>query len=266
MEVLELSSVSLTRNERPLLREVSWRIESGEHWALLGANGSGKTLTLQLILGFLWPTRGQVRVLGNTYGKCDIRKVRPMIGWVNFDMQFRFIERGASVEEAVVSSLYSRFEPPEDEISEEDKRNASEALAKLKMQGYESRVFSSLSFGEQKRVLIARALVHNPRLLILDEPCTGLDIASREGFLADIQGLISSSEDTHVVFVTHHTEEILPYITHALLLKEGQAVKKGPVEQVLTSEVLSEAFEMALKVERSQSGRFLTGFSQESKR
>lgn len=256
--VLELSDIVLQRDGRRLLDELNWKIESGEHWALLGANGSGKTLTLKLILGFLWPTKGQVQVLGNTYGKCDIRKVRPQIGWVNFDMQFRFITQGLLVEQVVVSSLHSRLFSNEEPLSEDERRKVAEVLETVGLPKYEQRNFSSLSYGEQKRVLLARALVHAPRLLILDEPCTGLDISARESFLADIEGLTRANSDLHLVFVTHHTEELLGFITNAMLLREGKVVSQGDLETVLTSENLSSAFNLGLEVERSRSGRFLT--------
>ncbi len=260
--VLELRDVFLQRDGKMLLNDLTWKIAAGEHWALLGANGSGKTLTLKLILGFLWPTRGQVEVLGNTYGKCDIRKVRPSIGWVNFDMQYRFITQALLVEQVVVSSLYARLYSGEEPLTESDRAKVKEVLLKVGLPDYQSRSFSSLSYGEQKRVLLARALIHSPRLLILDEPCTGLDIAARESFLADIAALTRNNPDLHLVFVTHHTEELLPFITHAMLLCQGKVLSRGTLETVLTSKNLSQAFEMNLCVERSSSGRYLTRASE----
>lgn len=254
--IISLKDIYLRRNGKEILSGISWRIEPGEHWALIGANGSGKTVTLRMLLGHLWPTEGTVEVLGRRFGSYDLRKLRAEIGWVNFDIQYQFLRRSDSVSDVVVSGLFGTVGLLADKPGPDVLEAAMERLDALGIAHSATRQFSTLSYGEQKRVLIARALITDPKLLILDEPCTGLDLASREHFLQAVAELAADGRQT-VIFVTHHTEELLPFISHALLLKSGKVVTQGRKEDVLEPELLEQTFGFPVEV-LARDGRFWT--------
>lgn len=237
--VINLEDISFRRKEQLILSDISWQIQTGEHWALLGANGSGKTTLLKIITGYEWPTTGKVCVLGEQFGKCALSELRKTIGWVsnsvesNLPLADNAIEIVASGIEASFG-LFRQF--TKDELG-----RAQTALEKINGADFADRPFSVLSQGEQQRALIARALVNDPKLVILDEPCAGLDPAAREHFLRDIQQLTAADNAPNIIFVTHHIEEIRPWITHAFLLKQGKKIAAGLCEEVITSEKLSDA-------------------------
>ncbi|MEX2015607.1 MAG: ABC transporter ATP-binding protein [Candidatus Hydrogenedentales bacterium] len=239
--VLDVQQVDYRRDGLRILDGIDWRIGAGEHWALVGANGSGKTTLLQIVTGYAWPTSGAVTILGARYGECDLREHRKRIGWVSSALEHR-IPRRDSARDIVLSGIdaslgvYRAFTPAEHEA-------AADALALMGMEYLGDRVFEVLSQGEQKRVLIARALVHRPALLILDEPCAGLDPVAREHFLDEIGALAAAPDGPALVFVTHHVEEIRPWITHVLALSAGRVAASGRRENVITTEVLSEVFD-----------------------
>ncbi len=252
-----MNDVLLTRSGKTILNRLSWTIQPGEHWALLGPNGSGKTMTLNIVSAQLWPSDGKVAVLGKEFGTYDLRKLRRDVGIVSFDLQYAFMQRADTALEVVVSGFYNSIglfdvEPTNDVI-----QKAKTLLFLLDCEELADRPFRTFSHGEQKRVIIARALITDPKLLILDEPCTGLDIASREKFLVTVQDIAARQRDLSTVFVTHHSEEILPYVSHCFFLKEGQCICQGPKKSVMTKENVRALFDVAVDINESN-GRFWT--------
>jgi len=252
--IVELDAVSFVRGGRRIIDNVSWRVDRGRHWILLGANGSGKTTLLQLITGYLWRNGGRARVLGHTLGETDLRALRRRIGWVSSAIEHRFPAR-APARDVVVSGKFASIGLYYDPIEEADTRRAGEVLASGGCASLAERAWGVLSQGERQRVMIARALMASPALLILDEPCAGLDLAARERFLEMLERLARRPEAPTLLMVTHHVEEITPAFENALLLKEGRVVAAGPANETLTSERLSDTMGIDLIVERD-GGRF----------
>ena len=252
--VVELESVCFCRKERQILSDVSWRIEAGTHWALLGANGSGKTTLLKILTGYEWPTFGTVRVLGELFGVCDIGQLRKLIGWVSNAMtqrlpaQDRAIEIVASGVDASIG-LYRR-------VSDEEYEQSRSVLRQLRAESIADQHTGTLSQGEMQKVLIARALVCEPKILILDEPCIGLDPAARQRFLKDLSSLVQTDSAPTIILVTHHIEEIAPWIKNVMLLKDGRTLAQGHPEEVITSEMMEELLGCACSVFR-QGNEFL---------
>ncbi len=256
MNVIEVEAVTLRRGERTILRDIDWTIQAGQHWALLGANGSGKTTLLKVLCGYEWPTSGEVAVLQKRHGETDLRRLRRSIGWVSNVLETQ-VPPQDSVLDIVASGFDSSFGLYE-ELSEAQLRLCRESIDLLSIASLESQTFATLSQGERKRTLIARSLVNQPALLVLDESCAGLDPASRSAFLKDLDDLVRSPESPTLVFVTHHIEEIRPWVTHALVLKNGRAIAKGAIESVVTSEVFSEAYARECTVTRDRGLYLLT--------
>ena len=244
--IINLENVAFRRSGCVILAGVSWRIEPGQHWALLGANGSGKTTLLKIITGYEWPSSGKVSVLGAEFGKCALRELRKTIGWVSFALEPMVPGRDRAIE--VVASGIDASIGLYRKLAGDELRRAKTALRKVNGLDFADRIFRVLSQGEQQRVLIARALVNDPKLIILDEPCVGLDPAAREYFLSDIERLATCGNSPNIIFVTHHIEEIRPWITHLLLLKNGKKLAAGKCRQVITSAKLSEAFDCRCSV------------------
>jgi iron complex transport system ATP-binding protein len=236
---------------RPILSDVHWTVHRGEHWALVGANGAGKSTLLSIVAGDPWPSRGVVRVLGEEYGKVDKRILRRRIGVVSSAMVERF-PAGDSALDVVASGLHARIgrwgPTPDDEAEQ-----ARAALAEVRAETTREKPYGVLSQGERQRVMIARALIARPDLLILDEPCAGLDPGARERFIADLSHLAARGGPTQVV-VTHHLEEIPPHVSHALLLHEGAVLARGPVDEVLRDELLTQAFGAPCHVQPNGAG------------
>lgn len=253
MTVGELRGVSFVRGGNAILRDIDWTIGAGEHWALLGANGSGKTTLLKIITGYEWPTRGSVTVLGNRFGDCDLREARKAIGWVSSALEHRVPRKDTALDVAL-SGLESSLGLYR-EYSAEEKDRAREALDAVGAGWLEAHLFATLSQGEQQRVIIARALVAKPRLLILDEACAGLDPAAREDFLNDVARLVHTPHAPTLIYVTHHVEEIGGFVNRAMVLGAGRVVAQGPTGHVLTGTVMSEAFRRPVDV-RADGGRY----------
>lgn len=255
--VIDLRGIHLSRWGKEILRGIDWRVSPREQWAIVGANGSGKTTLLRIVTGYLWPSKGSVAVLGHRFGHVDLRELRKRIGWVSSALQHR-MPPGCEALDAVVSGAYASIGLYA-RCGREQLDRARALLERMGCAGIADRPFGVLSLGEQQRVLIARSLMPDPPLLILDEPCAGLDLQAREHLLEVIDGLARAphpdGRGRTLVFVTHHVEEITPVFTHALLLKAGQALRQGIKADVLTGECLSEAFEIAVDVEPSD-GRF----------
>lgn len=238
--ILELRSIHMRRNDKQILNGVDFHIRSGEHWALLGANGSGKTSLLKIVTGYEWPTRGTVTVLGQTFGECNLPELRKHIGWVSTAIEQQFYPSDTAIDTVLSGldatiGLYRAY-------SDDERARAQKMLMSLGAGALMEQPFGRLSQGEQQRVLIARALICQPSLLVLDEACAGLDPAARVEFLDDLARFTRDPGAPACIVVTHHVEEIGPWITHALVLKGGNILATGKVEQVLTSNTLSAAF------------------------
>jgi len=246
--VVELENICFCRKERQILSDISWTIELGQHWALLGANGSGKTSLLKILTGYEWPTFGTVRVLGQRFGACDIPRMRKLIGWVSSAMTQRLPVQDEAVE--VVASgldasigLYRR-------ITEEERAKSIAVLKQLRIDTVAEQGYGTLSQGEMQKVLIARALVCEPKLLILDEPCIGLDPAARQHFLNDLAALAKQKNAPTIILVTHHVEEIDSWIQKVLLLKNGQVLAAGVPDDIITNQQMSRLFDFPCSVFR----------------
>lgn len=240
MKVVEVDHVTLCRGGKTILHDICWAIEGGEHWALLGANGSGKTTLLKTLTGYEWPTSGQISVLQKRHGECDLRQLRKSIGWLSNVLEHQVPQQDTALE--ITASGFDSSFGLYRELDKDDIARCHETLELVGGQGFESQIFATLSQGEQKRTLIARALVNRPALLILDEPCAGLDPVSRTAFLGDLGDIAGSTEAPTMLLVTHHIEEIPPWIGHALVLKGGCVAAKGSIGEVLNSKTLSDAF------------------------
>ncbi len=250
--ILEVKDLSIHR-EVGILHGISWRVLPGRHCVILGANGSGKTSLLGAITAYLTPTSGEIRVLGKRYGSFDWRELRKAIGLVSSGIRqmLRFEEPAlhavASGKDAVINYW--------GEISEADRRKAWRLLTEVECEALAERPWGYLSQGEQQRVLIARAMMAGPKLLLLDEPCAGLDLVAREHFLAFLGRLARKRGAPTMVLVTHHVEEIGAIFKDVLLLKDGRALAQGTKDKVLTSTLLSEVFGSRLRLQR-RSGRY----------
>ncbi|MDT9594008.1 ATP-binding cassette domain-containing protein [Nocardioides zeae] len=246
--VLELEAVTLRRNGKELLGGVDLRVRQGEHWAVLGSNGAGKSTILSLCGAQNHPTSGTVRILGHQLGRIDVQTLRRMIGHVN---PRHTAGASLTVEQVVLTGLTGsadlprRWEPTPDEAS-----RVHELLARVGMATRAGERWPTLSQGERGRTLIARALVGRPGLLLLDEPTTGLDLAAREQFLAAVDDVVAEDPTASTVLVTHHLEELPRTTSHAALVRGGVLVAAGPVDEVLTSELVSAAFDHPIQVGR----------------
>ncbi|MNB65249.1 putative ABC transporter ATP-binding protein YlmA [compost metagenome] len=247
--ILKLSNVSWRRGTKLLLDQVNWKIEPGQHWALLGLNGSGKTTLLNMVNGYIWPTEGEVEVLGERFGDIDLRDLRKSIGWVSSSLQEKL--RGSDKAQSVVISGKHASIGLYVNVPEEDFERARELMVKLGCEHLWDREFRNCSQGEKQKVLIARALMADPRILILDEPCNGLDLFARERLLRSIEELALDSTGPTLIYVTHHTEEILPAFSHTLLLRKGRVFDSGETNMMLNAERLSRFFEGPVHVQTS---------------
>jgi iron complex transport system ATP-binding protein len=251
--VLQISHLGIERSGTVILDDVSWRVEKGEHWAILGANGAGKTSLLSALMGYLPATRGEIEVLGQRYGSSDWRELRRRIGIASSALLPMLPDR-ETAERAVISGkqamLGSWGEPPP-----EDRARGRRLLRQIECTALADRPWGVLSQGERQRVLIGRALMANPPLLVLDEPCAGLDPAAREHFLQFLRRLAAKRGCPSLVLVTHHVEEITPIFSHVLFLRQGRAIAAGPKKQTLTSRWVSATFGTRMQL-REEAGRY----------
>ncbi|MGA8208718.1 MAG: ABC transporter ATP-binding protein [Nocardioidaceae bacterium] len=243
--VLELADVSVRRGESTLLDGVDWTVEEDERWVVLGPNGAGKTTLLQVAAAQIHPTSGVAGILGEVLGTVDVFELRPRIGLSSAAIAER-VPRVERVHDVVVSASYGVLGRWREQYDALDHDRAVELLADVGAAHLRDRTFGTLSEGERKRVQIARALMTDPELLLLDEPAAGLDLGGREDLVSTLSSLALDEVAPATVLVSHHVEEIPPGFTHVLLLREGAVVAAGPLEQVLTAEVLSETFGMPL--------------------
>ncbi|MBN8588229.1 MAG: ATP-binding cassette domain-containing protein [Rhodothermia bacterium] len=253
--IIRISDLHLTRSRNALLREVNWCVMPGDHWVILGPNGAGKTTLLHALAGYMPPTSGKVEVLGNTFGRTDWRELRKHIGLVSAGLLPR-IGDGETGLEVVVSGKYAQLNMwtiP----TPEDVATAQYLMSQTETQTLEARPWRYLSQGERQRILIARARMANPALLILDEPCAGLDPVARFRFLTFVEKLLHQPDAPSVVLVTHHAEEITPSFSHVLMLGIGHTVASGPIDEVLTNHNLTKTFGVAIDLWKDTAGYHL---------
>lgn len=254
--IISLDRVIWRREDKTILNGVEWQVSPGENWAVLGLNGSGKTTILNMINGYIWPSEGSVSVLGHPFGQVDLRELRKSIGWVSSSLQER-IQPGYRTQHIVISGKYASI-GLYDEPDPEDYERALRLMEQLGCAHLVDRTYAGCSQGEKQKVLIARALMASPRLLILDEATNGLDFLSREALLASIGRIAAGPDAPHMLLVTHHIEEILPIFTHVLLIRRGQVFAKGKTKDVLCSETLSDFFETPVVVRWQQDRAWLS--------
>lgn len=252
--VLQFSDVSVVRDGNTILKSISWSVDAAERWVILGPNGAGKTTLLQLAAAQIHPSSGTVRILEDALGKVDVFDLRPRIGFASTALARR-VPRDERVIDVVLTAAYSVTGRWNEDYDEIDLRRAQRVLAEWKLSHLENRRFGDLSDGEQKRVQIARSVMTDPELLLLDEPAASLDLGAREELVGLLGGFARAEEAPAIIMVTHHVEEIPPGFTHALLLSDGAITAGGVLFEVLTSENLSAAFGLPLVV-MSESGRF----------
>ncbi len=244
---VRLDHVSFIRNHTYILHDISLRIEKGQHWAIIGPNGSGKTSLISIINGYHQPSEGKAEVLGRRFGKTDLRELRLHIGEAGSEIK-NMVHPQDSVTDIVLSGKFASiglYEMP----SEKDMERAGELLDFFGLSDMAGRSFSILSSGEQQKTIIARALMPEPEMLVLDEPCAGLDPGAREELLDAVQKMCEPQGGLVLILVTHHIEEIVPGFTHALALRRGRVVAKGDKKDVLTGKVLSSTFDLGIEVQ-----------------
>ncbi|WP_298039377.1 ABC transporter ATP-binding protein [uncultured Microbacterium sp.] len=251
---LEFTDVVVRRDGRNIVDHVSWQVADDQRWVVLGPNGAGKTTLLQLADTLLHPTSGTVTILDETLGRTDVFDLRPRIGFASTAMAKR-IPRDETVLNVVLTAAYSVMGRWNERYENIDERRALRVLGDWKLEHLADRTFGTLSDGEQKRVQIARAVMTDPELLLLDEPTASLDLGAREELLELLSGYASSPTTPAMVMVTHHVEEIPVGFTHVLLLKAGGIVAAGPIAEALTAEALTEAFGMPIAL-TSDAGRY----------
>jgi iron complex transport system ATP-binding protein len=247
--VLQFVDVTVRRGRATLLDRINWTVEMDERWAVLGPNGAGKTTLLQIAAANMHPSAGAAYVLGEQLGRVDVFEVRPRIGLASTALADR-IPGTELVRDVVVSAGYSVLGRWREAYGRMDVRRATSLLDRAGVGAFAERSFGTLSQGEKARVQIARALMTDPELLLLDEPAAGMDLGGREDLLRRLTRFAEDPDAPASVLVTHHVEELPPGITHVLLLREGKAVASGLAHDVLTDEALSETFGLKLRVER----------------
>lgn len=253
-DVLELAGVSLVRGGKKLLDSVDWQVKEGERWVIMGPNGAGKTTLLQVAGARIHPTTGVAGILDEVLGAVDVFELRPRIGLASAALAAQIPEH-ETVLNVVVTASYGVTGRWREQYEKQDARRAFALLDTWGMSTFMNRKFSSLSEGERKRVQIARALMTDPELLLLDEPGAGLDLAGREDLISRLTTLAQDEEAPVMILVTHHLEEVPPGFTHAMLMRDGGIVAAGPIDTVFTEEHLSAAFDVPLDV-RQQDGRY----------
>lgn len=239
--VINLVDVSWKREQSTILHHINWTVKQGEHWAILGLNGSGKTTILNMINGYIWPSQGRVSVLGHPFGTVDLRELRKSIGWVSSSLQEQ-IRLSDKTQNVVISGAHASiglYEKP----TEEQLAKAFRLMQDLDCGHLFDRLYRTCSQGEKQKILIARALMASPKLLILDEACNGLDFMSREALLESIDDFSKLPDAPNLIFVTHHVEEIIPLFTHSLLIRRGNVYASGRTKDVLNREMLTDFFE-----------------------
>jgi iron complex transport system ATP-binding protein len=247
--ILNVDNLHIERDGTVILNQVSWCVQAGEHWVILGANGSGKTSLLSALTGYLMPTAGEISLLGETYGQSDWRELRKKVGIVSSSVRQMMADSEPALE-TVASGKYAMIDFW-GRLTRTEKTRALKLLQQVECEYLADRPWQVLSQGERQRVLVARALMAKPRVLILDEPCAGLDPAAREHFLQFLQRLGAQKNSPTLVLVTHHVEEIMPVFSQVLVLKDGGVLASGEKLATLNSKNLSAAFSAQTRLQRT---------------
>ncbi|MED3660816.1 ABC transporter ATP-binding protein [Ureibacillus sp. FSL K6-8385] len=248
--MIRFENVTVIRNGKTILKEIDWNVNKNEHWAILGLNGSGKTSLLNVICGYLYPTSGKVQVLGQEFGKTNIPELRKDIGFISSSLKGQ-LKNFDTVLSIVLSGKFASIGLYE-AVEKKDVQEARRLMEQLGIEHLEDSAYGVLSEGEKQRVLIARALMAHPKILILDEPCNGLDVIAREEFLEFIEKLAQQEFCPTLIYVTHHVEEVLPCFSHTLLLKDGEVYAQGFSRELLKENTLSEFFGREVTVQEQQ--------------
>lgn len=252
--VLALDRIVVVRSGRRILDDVTLHVEPGTHWLVLGANGSGKTTLLRIAAMYDHPSSGSVRVLGEELGRTDVRHLRRRVGYASAALAGQFRSE-LSAADVVMTARHAALEPWWHRYTDDDRRQAVACLARLGVGQFADRSLGTLSSGEQQRVFLARTLMNDPGVVLLDEPATRLDLGGREQLVGALGELASTPGGPPIVLVTHHVDEVPDGITHAMLLRDGAVVASGPIDAALTAATLSDCFEMPLALERRPDGR-----------
>jgi iron complex transport system ATP-binding protein len=245
--VIELAGVSVVRGGATLLDDISWKVREGERWVLLGPNGAGKTTLLSVVSTNMFPSSGSVGVLGETIGTVDVFELRPRIGLTSAALADR-IPRDEKVVDLVISAAYAVVGRWREAYDDVDHKRAQQLMGEVGIGHLAERRFGTLSEGERKRVQIARALMADPELLLLDEPAAGLDLGGREDLVSTMQAVALDPAAPTAVMVSHHVEEIPPGFTHVMMMRRGRVVATGPLPDTLTTSTLSKTFGMPLEL------------------
>jgi iron complex transport system ATP-binding protein len=262
MSILNVSGLSIHRGRTVILDDINWRVEQRQHWVVLGANGSGKTSLLAALTGYLTPSAGTIQLFDKTFGETDWRELRKRVGLVSSSIR-QLIHEDTALE--IVASGKDATIGSWQRVSAAQRRSAVSLLRQIECVDLADREWGVLSQGERQRVLIGRALMAKPTLLILDEPCAGLDPVARERFLDFLQRLGAKKNSPTLVLVTHHVEEIMPIFSHVLMLKAGRAFANGRKEKVLTSASFSRLFDDSMLLKKV-SGRYALHLNRHSKK
>jgi iron complex transport system ATP-binding protein len=246
--VASLTNVTVRRGGSALLRDINWTVRAGERWVVIGANGAGKSTLLQVMSGALRPTRGAVSLLGEALDEADLDDLLPRVGWASAALA-DLIPSDEAVLDVVLTASHASLRRGEERYDVADVARAHDLLAQVGCRRLVDRRFGSLSEGERKRVQLARAVMTDPELLLLDEPAAGLDLGGREELVSRLADLAADPDAPALVLVTHHVEEIPPGFSHCMLLAEGQVVAAGLLSDVLTSDNLSAAFGQSIAVD-----------------
>ena len=251
---LHCSDISLTIDGTCIVEGVNWTVQPGERWVILGANGAGKTSLLRIAALYQHPSRGTIEVLGQRLGRTDVRALRERIAFSSPALAAR-LEPTMTAAEVVMTARYAALAPWWHQYSDADRARAHELLREWRCDALADHPFPTLSAGERQRALLARTLMNEPGIVLLDEPTAGLDIGGREELVGDLATWARDAARPPIVLVTHHLEEIPPAFTHAMVMKDARAIAQGPLEEVVTTEWLREAFDLKLRVEH-QAGRY----------
>lgn len=249
MEVLSLTDVTVRRGRKLLLDHITWSVRGDERWVILGPNGAGKTTLMQIASTRMFPTSGRVEVLGEELGGFDLSELRPLIGWASSAMINDF-PPDESARNVVLTGAWAVTGRWRERYESLDEHRSEQLLRDWGIDELAQRTFATLSEGERKRTLLARALMANPEILLLDEPGAGLDLGGREDLVARLSHLARDPAAPAQILVTHHVEEIPPGFTHALLLRGGSIVAAGPIWSTITDDTLSQTFGTPISVQR----------------
>ena len=252
--LVALDEVTVLRAGKAIIDRLSWRVNMGESWVIIGPNGAGKTTVLSLLSGYLFPSSGSVTILGDTLGRVDSAEIKMRVGMTSAAL-LSLLPEDERVGDLVLSSAYAVFGRWNEEYDPWDESRSSALLSTLGVKELRDRLFFTLSEGEKKRVMIARALMPDPELLLMDEPAAGLDLGGREDLLQRISAFAADPSAPGTITVTHHLEEIPAGTTHILVLKSGRSFAQGSIETILTSEMLSDLYGIPLQL-GSHLGRY----------